>query len=193
MAKNLIDDQTFEFKEGAEKESFAALNTIVTEFIQAFNALNVSDRLEAVESLVSSQGRRLTDVESGLSAHTDNSNIHLSQIEKEFLSAPFVSGSYYGNSSLPRTINLGFTPSIVIVIAGDLALAEAVFDGSQNLNTNAYAGVATGIGAGAVNSLGIEIVTNGFKLTYDHLSSSYSHLNDNGIIYGYMAFKQFPG
>ena len=93
-----------------------------------------------------------------------------------------VPGSYTGNGTLPRTINLGFTPKAIFVIG----YKGSGFDpGSSGDNYSAVAG--TGIDAGKSFTC-LQVATNGFTVQHSDYGGQ-SHMNTNDMIYNYIAFK----
>lgn len=99
------------------------------------------------------------------------------------ISASVVSGSYTGDGTADRIINLGFTPRAILVLHQM---------GYLNLNNSVYGGLAV-TGSDAVSSQNgtipaVSIVTNGFQVYYNPASSAYVHTNINNHIYNYIAF-----
>ena len=118
-------------------------------------------------------------------SHINNTDIHLSQAQKSFLHEPFATGSFFGNGSASRSITLGFKPRIVIVCARGYPL---IYSNHTNNINYAYAGVAAEEGA----SIGIEILSNGFKIkntSGDTVKSSHAVLSEAGTTYIYIALK----
>ena len=116
--------------------------------------------------------------------HIRDTSIHLSPEEKEFLSEPLITGSYQGMGQSVRNIDLGFSPSLVIVFAGGLPLIAA--DGA---NLKAYSAAAVS-GSG---SAGLEITQNGFRVKSGaaHISENcIPLLNEAGTGYTYIAMKR---
>ena len=118
-------------------------------------------------------------------SHINDSSIHLSEKQQDYLNTPFVSGSYFGTGDASKSVSLGFRPSVAIVIGGQLPLMHVNHSSSWN---KSYAAVAIDSGA----SLGIEITNNGFKVrsTDEEVSRNCSPLlNELGTTYFYLAFK----
>ena len=116
--------------------------------------------------------------------HIRDTSIHLSPEEKEFLGEPLITGSYQGMGQSVRNIDLGFSPSLVIVFAGGLPLIAA--DGA---NLKAYSAAAVS-GSG---SAGLEITQNGFRVKSGaaHISENcIPLLNEAGTGYTYIAMKR---
>ncbi len=117
-------------------------------------------------------------------SHIRNEEIHLSGKQREFLDEPMITGSYPGSGQAIRNIELGFTPSFVLVFAGGLPLTGQ--GGSDQL---AYSAIA----AGGAGSAGLELTQSGFRVKN---GASYSAgsctplLNEAGISYSYIALKQ---
>lgn len=119
------------------------------------------------------------------SSHINDKNIHLSPEQLEFVNQPFVSGSYFGIGEATQSINLGFEPQVVIVVANQMPL---IYSNHVAKTNAAYA--AVGLRRGS--SLGIEITPNGFKVrsTESEVArSTYPLLNELGTTYYYIALK----
>ncbi len=116
-------------------------------------------------------------------SHIRDESIHLSESQRQFLSSPFVAGSYHGSGSSSRTISLGFKPSAVILLAGSLPF----FTSENGFNKLYFAAAVTGAG-----SLGAEITSGGFRVnsgsSYSALGA-YPALNESGVIYNYVALR----
>lgn len=117
------------------------------------------------------------------SSHIRNTDIHLSEQQKEHLDEPFVTGSYAGMGESTRNIDIGFRPSLLIVYAGSLPL---IIPGST------YSSVYFAAAAGISGSLGVSITDSGFKALNGDLYASGSgspHMNEAGVTYTYIAFR----
>lgn len=118
-------------------------------------------------------------------SHINDESIHLSAEQQTYLSAPFVSGSYFGTGTATRSISLGFNPSVVIVVGNGLPMMY--FDSSAS---KYYAMAAVGLSSGA--SLGAEVTTTGFKVRNGESTVAkgcYPLLNEAGTTYFYIAFR----
>lgn len=199
MAKNLIDDSTFEFVEGAEKTDHEALEErvstteeLITQEFDEIGTLSgkmqtAENDIDTLEDDVTALISALQGVSNNLNLHTGNSNIHLSAAEKQYLSEPYVVGHYSGMGQASRNINLGFTPALVIVFCTGLPLV--VYDASVTGNkVKAYSGCATWTSDGDNHSLGIQVVQNGFAVSQD--TTTGAALNESGTGYFYMAFRK---
>lgn len=118
-------------------------------------------------------------------SHINDKAIHLSETQQLQLDQPFVTGTYFGSGSANKSINLGFKPRLVIVVANGLPLMHVSHEKSQN-----YAMFAIATQAG--NSMGAEITSNGFKV-YSNTSmvarECYPQLNELAITYCYIAMR----
>ncbi len=117
--------------------------------------------------------------------HIQDTDIHLSEKQKEYLDTPFVTGSYFGMGNGYQSINLGFMPSVVIVMINGLPIMTT--DTSTGKST-AYCGVGFDNGA----TMGLEITSTGFKVRSsetEHVLNCYPALNILGTTYRYVAFK----
>lgn len=118
-------------------------------------------------------------------SHMRDTDIHLSENQQTYLNQPFVSGSYFGTGDATRSINLGFRPSIAIVLGSQLPLMYVNHSASWN---RAFAGIAVDKGG----SLGIELTDNGFKVRNtesDVSKSCHPFLNELGTTFFYLAFR----
>lgn len=117
--------------------------------------------------------------------HIRDTDIHVSAAQKEFLDTPFITGSYFGTGSSSRSIDLGFKPSVVIVMVNGMPFISA--DSSTGTNK---VNCAVGFASGA--SMGLEITDSGFKARYsttDVVGGCYPALNTLGTTYRYVAFR----
>lgn len=117
--------------------------------------------------------------------HIRDTDIHLSATQKERLDVPYDTGSYFGRGSGTLSIDLGFKPSLVVVLVNGMPLFSIdVTTGKGNARS------AIGFERGA--SIGLELTDTGFKVktssTEEH-DNCYPDLNALGITYRYIAFK----
>ena len=118
-------------------------------------------------------------------SHINDTDIHVSTEQLQFLNEPFVSGSYFGTGDASKTITLGFEPNAVIVVGNQMPMIYS----NHSAGTNAaYATVGLKKGS----ALGIEITSTGFKVrsTEDELvRNTYPLLNELGTTYFYVALR----
>ncbi len=121
-----------------------------------------------------------------ISSHTLNSDIHISADERAKWSEAFVIGNYTGDGANSRTISLSFTPSILIVYANSIPMS--VYDKTSD-KMYSFGGVATSMYA----SPGIHIRENAFTITdtmgVPTLENYYPRMNTSNYRYQYIAFK----
>lgn len=113
-------------------------------------------------------------------SHIRNTAIHLSASQQAYLASPFIIGAYSGMGQSMRTIDLGFRPAAVCVMAGGMPYITA--------SGQAYSALA----AGESGSLGLEITDGGFRVKNGatHAVSGVSpYLNEAGTGYVYLAFR----
>ena len=118
-------------------------------------------------------------------SHINDTRVHLSEEEKNYLISPYDSGSYFGTGSASRTISLGFRPSLVVVTANGLPMFY--YDKTDSTNYT-----LSGVAFDGGQSIGVKITNNGFEVrTGDSISArnSYPRLNESGITYVYIAYK----
>lgn len=116
--------------------------------------------------------------------HVNDGNVHLTENEKLYLDAPYVTGTYTGlGDGNNQSISLGFHPKIVIVFAPSTAVLA--------MNTEKpllYFGVAVRSHA----TKGITVQKDGFKVYQSETYASggvYPKLNELDMNYAYIAFK----
>lgn len=118
-------------------------------------------------------------------SHINNTEVHVTEKEKEFLQTPFTSGSYFGTGSASRSVSLGFSPSVVIVAANGYPMMYVNHAEGAN-----YAMMGVAFQGG--QTLGIEVTSTGFKVRSGDSTaarSCYPLLNELGTTYLYIAFK----
>lgn len=99
---------------------------------------------------------------------------------------PFVVGTYQGDGSERRTIDLGFQPSAVIVWR---------YDGVQSDGWYRYGGMAmpgypcSGVQGGQWYQSAIQVTASGFEVYYQDSSSYHYNTNHGSFMYYYMAFR----
>ena len=116
-------------------------------------------------------------------SHIRNNDIHVTAADKALWNAPFVTGAYTGTGTSSRTITLGFSPRLVIVVAVDMPTSVVGFTDST---TTSYIGIGTSSGS----TMGITITSTGFRLSQSatYMSSKMKY-NETGESYAYIAFR----
>lgn len=114
-------------------------------------------------------------------SHVRDSEIHVTAQDKEKWNELFVTGSYLGSGGSSRSINLGFSPNLVIVTS--LGNHPSVYDSANAVIKN-YFGVCTASGG-----TGIEITASGFRAMSVSTTGTQTNLNQAGTSYSYIAFK----
>lgn len=115
--------------------------------------------------------------------HAVDSSMHVTQEEKEFLSEPFVFGTYIGDGDPENIIFLGFRPKFVLLFGSGTAGVSTIENGLE-----CYFGFALR----SKSTKGITITNDGFKVNYGDTVVSrktYPRLNDFAQTYNYIAFK----
>ena len=128
-------------------------------------------------------------IDSILSEHIENSDVHISSEQKAKLEQPFVKGMIAGNGESSKTITFDFAPSFVIYFQENFALAEYDMENSYN---RCHAGIATTISGISSCSAGLQLYGN--KLTVQQTTGEaeyglFINLNEDGGQYTYIAFK----
>jgi hypothetical protein len=124
-------------------------------------------------------------IESQLGNHVVNSNIHLTNKEKEWINSYCATGSYTGNGSISNFYELDFTPKVVFVA---MVTSGAVSYTPNDSKVTATFAIATEL----YNSPGLEIVEEGFMIENPSNTSGFScnlGLNKLGAQYLFVAFK----
>ncbi len=118
-------------------------------------------------------------------SHINDMNIHLTDEQQIYLNTPFETGSYFGTGNSSRSINLGFQPSVVIVVGNG---APLMYFNSASGTYHSLSAVGLVDGA----SLGIEVTSNGFKARNGSSVEAFGctpMLNEIGTTYFYIAFR----
>lgn len=116
---------------------------------------------------------------------------------------PYITGTYTGNGSASRLINLGFTPTAIFVIAkdGDIKAWDALnawqvyyYGGLAIYGLPVTTGITTDDAGATVNEKVIEIATGGFNVfvtSFLRTTSRYTYIrtNESGKAYHYIAFR----
>ncbi len=128
-------------------------------------------------------------IDSILSEHIENSDVHISSEQKSKLEKPFVKGLIAGNGESSRNITFDFNPSFVIYYQESYALTEYDMDNSYN---RCHSGIASMISGFGTCSSGLSL--SGNKLTVHQTIGEaeygvFNNLNEDGGQYVYIAFK----
>lgn len=116
-------------------------------------------------------------------SHVNNNTLHLNEADRAYLDAPFIIGTYTGDGvSAGKDIDLGFRPKAVIIYRNSYHISSySAADGISNC----YLGMAIGTSY----TRGPLILDNGFRVKTVVTSSATTHLNDEGGVYTYIAFR----
>ena len=114
--------------------------------------------------------------------HIRDADIHVTAEQKYAWSHPLQSGSYLGNGTSSRSINVGFAPSFLFVFADQYALTEV---DSTSFCNRIYAAQGTPAGS----SYGLTLTDSGFTVRYGLSSGTdlIPCLNEGGVTYHYIA------
>ncbi len=118
-------------------------------------------------------------------SHIKDTVIHLSQDQIDYLDEPFVTGQYMGRGSTSMSIELGFKPTLVIVLASNYPYMQ--YD-AENQVSYMFSGIAFRNG----QTYGLRINDTGFTVENNSstlVKGSYPRLNTAGAPYRYVAFK----
>ena len=126
------------------------------------------------------QDNRILDEKLG--GHLENEDLHVTISDKALWNAPFAAGTYFGTNAAERTIQLGFRPKAVFLMAAGYPPSAIDTTGGK---TTVYSGLAVN-GQG---TLGLNIAGNGFTVQMNaSLGNGVSCLNQSGMTYLYVAF-----
>lgn len=114
-------------------------------------------------------------------SHIRNDTIHVTAEDKEKWNIPFVTGFYMGNGVSNRNIETDFRPSFVIVCVSGMPTVTADF---ANSSLKVFFGTSNENG-----SQGIELSSDGFRVSNVTNGNTLSAMNQIGYSYIYMAFK----
>lgn len=115
--------------------------------------------------------------------HVTDKDIHITAEEHEKYNSPFVTGTYTGDGyDIEQEITLGFRPKLLFVFRQGYPLS--VFDGETLFMRN-YCGMSFG----GKNSKNLHITSTGFYVLDKPTTKTETRLNEDGVIYAYVAFK----
>lgn len=127
------------------------------------------------------QDNRILD--EALGGHLADGSLHVTAADKALWNAPFAAGTYFGTNAAQRTIQLGFQPKAVLLMAAGYPPSRVDAESGQ---TTVYSGLAVN-GQG---TLGLSITNGGFAVEMNaSLGSGVSCLNQSGMTYLYVAFR----
>ena len=118
-------------------------------------------------------------------SHINDETIHLSQDQLEYLDSPALTGQYMGRGTSPFSVNLGFKPRLVIVMADGRPIISIDFEAKKSF---AYFAMAFEDG----NTCGVDLTDTGFNVTNSTTTpvlGCYPLLNEIGKPYRYIAFR----
>ena len=121
-----------------------------------------------------------------IGSHLSDTDIHITNEEREKISSPYFFGYYIGDGANTRVIHLDFTPSFLIVFANGVPMS--VYD-NTNDKVYSFGGIATSLYASA----GIFLGENKFTVTESTgvptVNNYYPRMNTSGYRYQYIALK----
>jgi deoxyadenosine/deoxycytidine kinase len=130
-----------------------------------------------------------TVIDEVVGGHINDSEIHITQEERENWSTFIKASVYYGNGSLERTIELDcdFDVSLVIIFARNRPMSVTRFSDSKNYNYTAFVGRY-------VNSMGAKFNSDFKSIVVNQSASAvmndeYANLNESGVAYTYIMFR----
>lgn len=116
-------------------------------------------------------------------SHVTDNDIHITAAEHEKYNQPFVTGTYVGMGyDVKQTITLGFRPKLLFVFRQ--GYPTSVFD-SNILFLRNYCGFSFG----GKNSKNLFVSASGFYVLDKQTLETETRLNEDGIVYVYVAFK----
>lgn len=149
---------------------------------------------------ITTVNNRISTVQSNLQGQINNKQDASTAVNQGNLKSyvNITSGWYTGNGEANRTINLGFTPTCVIIFPND----GIIFGGYPTYSPRhvaTYGGMAVTGQKASANHGGslatlIEIITNGFTVHYltngSDRDADSAYTNSNNVVYFYLAVKQ---
>ena len=128
-------------------------------------------------------------IDRAVSEHTENTEIHITQDERECWNNNMHIGMYYGNGATSRVINTEcpFDISFGIIFANNRPVAVTKFTDARDYN---YLGFISEF----CNSLGIALKENkrSFSVTQSStpaVSGEHTYFNESGLAYAYVLFR----
>lgn len=115
--------------------------------------------------------------------HVKDTDIHVTAAEHQKYNEPFVTGTYTGHGyDIDQVIDLGFRPKALFIFRQ--GYPPMVFD-SEILFLRNYLGFSFG----GKNSKNVHVTSNGFYVLDRESMGNETRLNEDGIVYAYVAFK----
>jgi len=116
-------------------------------------------------------------------SHVTDTDIHITANEHQKYNEPFVTGTYTGHGyDIEKEITLGFRPSVLFIFRQ--GYPPVVFD-SEILFLRNYCGFSFG----GKNSKNVHLTSTGFYVLDKQTLENETRLNEDGIVYAYVAFK----
>lgn len=116
-------------------------------------------------------------------SHVTDTDIHVTAKEHQKYNEPFVTGTYTGHGyDIEKEITLGFRPSVLFIFRQ--GYPPVVFD-SEILFFRIYCGFSFG----GKNSKNVHLTSTGFYVLDKQTLENETRLNEDGIVYAYVAFK----
>ncbi len=158
-----------------------------TEYDDVVNAFKVTSRIYFEYETCAAEGSTSDAVTVPKNffckTHVTDTTVHVTEEEHNYLSEPFVTGSYTGSGSdLEHAITLGFKPRILFIFRNSYHPTE--YDASAAVQKN-YIGFTSG----TKRSKGINLLSDGFSVTQFEEGATQTLLNISNVTYNYIAFK----
>jgi hypothetical protein len=128
-------------------------------------------------------------IDKAIGEHTGDTEIHITQAERENWSTFVKAGMYFGNGSVERTIDLecDFDISLVIIFANNRPMSIVRFSDSKNYNYTAFVGrYANTMGAKFTSDYKSIVVNQSASAV---INNEYANLNESGVAYTYILFR----
>lgn len=115
--------------------------------------------------------------------HVTDKTIHVTAAEHAKYNEPFVTGTYTGDGyDIEQVITLGFRPKALFIFRQ--GYPPVVFD-SDILFMKVYCGFSFG----GKNSKSVHVTSTGFYVLDKVTAETETRLNEDGVVYAYIAFK----
>ena len=158
-----------------QKANQSAVNTLIT-------AVNQKVDQSTLDSLTQTVNQKAS--QSALNAL----NTTVQQIQANLTKITF--GTYTGNNTATRVIDLGFTPDALLLLPGLSSVYYAEGEHDYYRGGLVFPGHPLSLEAHSQTVTYLQIVDNGFQVVYQDVIRIHYHTNSAGFQYFYIAFQQ---
>ena len=158
-----------------QKANQSAVNTLIT-------AVNQKVDQSTLDSLTQTVNQKAS--QSALNAL----NTTVQQIQADLTKITF--GTYTGDNTATRVIDLGFTPDALLLLPGLSSVLYVYGEHDYYRGGLVYPGHSLSLTINSQNVTFLEIVGGGFQVVYQDVARTHFHTNSAGFQYFYIAFQQ---